>query len=828
MKKKCVVVGNGMVGLKYVKELLEKDTEKEYEIIVYGEEVRPAYDRVQLTSFFNTLDPLDLEIESSSWYSDNGVTLKTSEKVIALDRSAKTLTTDQGTTSIYDTLILATGSYPFVPPIQGKDKQGVFVYRTIEDLQNIRSYSVTSKSAVVIGGGLLGLEAAKALIDLGMETHVIEFASRLMPNQIDDQGSKVLVEKIETLGARVHLNKASQSIEGKDSVEKIVFTDGTELMVDMIVVSAGIRPRDELAKQSGISIGERGGIIVDDTLKTNDPNVYAIGECALHNNFIYGLVAPGYQMATAAAATLLGEKASFEGADMSTKLKLMGVDVASIGASTLVDDPDVTTVEILNSYEGVYKKLIIDKESQTLRGAVFVGDASEYGQLLQYYKNDMQLPPSPIQLIVKGVEGDSEGAGVTALPDAAQICSCENISKGNIIDAVQDGATTVGTIKKCTKAGTGCGSCVSLIKDIMDHEIQKSGGVVDTALCEHFSYSRVALRDTMQQGSFSSFKEVITALGTGDGCEVCKTTVASILASYQNPTLLEQQNVQETNDYYLANIQKNGTYSIIPRIAGGEITAAMLGVLAEIGQEYDLYTKITGAQRIGLYGATVEQLPVIWERLIDAGFETGQAYAKSLRAVKSCVGQAWCRYGVGDSTQLAIDLENRYKGLRTPHKIKMGVSGCARECAEAQGKDFGIIATENGWNLYVCGNGGMKPQHAVLFAADIDRDLVLDYIDRIIMYYVRTADRLERTATWLNKLPGGLEHLKDVVIHDILGINGELEEEMKFSIDTFRCEWKESIENTKIRQRFKTFINSDVTDNDISFSEVRGQIQPAQ
>ncbi len=825
--KKCIVIGNGMVGLKFVKELLAKDEAKEYEIVIYGEEQRPAYDRVQLTSFFETSNPLDLEIEPASWYSENGVTLKTGEKVTSIDRARKNINTEKEKAVPYDTLILATGSYPFVPPIEGVEKKGVFVYRTIEDLQAIKEYSLKSKSAVVIGGGLLGLEAAKALIDLGMDTHVVEYNDRLMPRQIDSHGSSILIEKIEKLGAKVHLKKLSKSFDGDGAVSKIQFTDGTSIETDIIIVSAGIRPRDEIMKYSGFEVGERGGVVVDDTLKTNDDSTYAIGECAVHRGFVYGLVAPGYQMAAVAASNMMGLPGAFEGADMSTKLKLMGVDVASIGDSVAEDAPGVSSIELLDTHLGIYKKLIIDEASHTLKGAVLVGDASEYGQILQFYKNDMKLPSAPEQLIVKGIEKDDAEMGVNALPNSAQICSCENISKGDIIDAVQNGATTVNDIKKCTKAGTGCGSCVTLIKDIMENEVQKSGGVIDSSLCEHFTLSRVELATKMRLEKYTSFGEVISALGEGAGCEICKPTVGSILSSYNNPAVLEHQNVQETNDYYLANIQKNGTYSVIPRIAGGEITAEQLGVLASVGMEFNLYTKITGAQRIGLFGATVEQLPLIWKKLIDAGFETGQAYAKSLRAVKSCIGSTWCRFGVADSTQLAIDLENRYKGLRTPHKMKMGVSGCARECAEAQGKDFGMIATENGWNLYVCGNGGMKPQHAQLFAADITREVLFEYVDRIIMYYVRTADRLERTATWLNKLPGGLEHLKDVVIHDTLDIGKELDHEMEYSITSFRCEWKETVESSELVKGFMPFINTTEESSDVAFNEVRGQIQPA-
>lgn len=824
MKQNLVIIGNGMVGYKFIEKLTELGATENYNIITFCEEPRPAYDRVHLSEYFTGQDAEALSLASAEWYAERGVTLHLNDAVATVDRSAKSITSKKGETIQYDKLVFATGSLPFVPPIPGIDKAGVFVYRTIEDLDETIAYSKQCKTAAVIGGGLLGLEAAKALIDLNLETHVVEFAPRLMPRQIDQMGSDVLRKKIADLGVTVHLSKATQAIAGEDAVSGMEFADESKLDVDMVVVSAGIRPRDELAKECGLKIGERGGIEVNNFMQTSDPDVYAIGECALYNSMIYGLVAPGYRMAETACHHLLSKPGEFTGADMSTKLKLMGIDVASVGDST-VEGEGIESCVVVDERSGVYKRLAICPETNTLKGAILVGDAEEYGQLLQYYLNAMPLPESPSSLIMKG-SSEEGGMGVDGLPETAQICSCENVNKGEIITAISDGCKDLPSIKSCTKAGTGCGSCVPLVTDILNSELEKSGLTVDKSICEHFPYTRQELAQIVRASKITKFDELLGRYGKGRGCEVCKPAVASILASYVNEYVLENENLQDTNDAFLANIQRNGTYSVVPRVPGGEITPKQLIAIGEVADEYKLYTKITGGQRIDLFGARVEDLPPIWEKLGAAGLESGHAYAKALRTVKSCVGSAWCRFGVQDSTGMAIKLENRYKGLRAPHKIKLAVSGCARECAEAQSKDVGVIATEKGWNLYVCGNGGMKPQHAQLFAEDLDSETLIRYVDRLFMYYVRTADKLTRTATWLNKLPGGLQHLTEVVIEDSLGICEELEAEMQHLVDTYECEWKKTIENPEKRKRFQPFVNSKETDETIRFEQNRGQIQP--
>ncbi|MAD46671.1 MAG: nitrite reductase (NAD(P)H) [Oceanospirillaceae bacterium] len=836
-KKRIIVVGNGMVGHNFIDTLATSEHASELELITFSEEPRLAYDRVQLSKYFSGSTADDLALTTEAAYQQQGVVYTLNDKVVSIDTHAKTVTTAHGQVEGYDKLVLATGSYPFVPPIPGNDQEHCLVYRTIEDLEAISASAAVSKTGVVVGGGLLGLEAANALKQAGLDTHVVEFAPRLMAVQLDEGGGKLLRHKIEELGVSVHTEKATTEIvAGEECRYRMNFADGSHLETDMILFSAGIRPQDELARQFGLDIGERGGIVINDFCQTSEEDIYAIGECALWDGKIFGLVAPGYQMAKVVADNIVSAlithdvpALTFKGADMSTKLKLLGVDVASIGDAhghTACSKSYVFNDDI----EQVYKRLVVSHDGKKLLGAVLVGDVDAYGNLLQLMLNDMDIPGNPAALIVPSSDGEeSAGLGVAALPDTAQICSCQAVSKGEIAAAVQGGCCTMGDIKEATKASTVCGGCTALVKQVMDAELTALGVEVNNNLCEHFAYTRAELADIIRVKGYSTFTEVLEHHGNGHGCEICKPTVGSILASFNNEYVLKDAHIglQDTNDIFLGNMQKDGTYSIVPRVAGGEITPDKLIVLGEIARDYDLYTKITGGQRIDLFGAQLHQLPEIWEKLVAAGFETGHAYGKSLRTVKSCVGSTWCRYGVLDSVSMAIALENRYKGLRAPHKIKFAVSGCTRECAEAQSKDIGVIATENGWNLYVCGNGGMRPRHGDLFASDLDDETLVKYIDRVLMFYVRTADRLQRTSVWMENLEGGLDYLKDVVINDKLGICDELEAGMTKVVNTYQCEWKTTIESPEKLKRFSHFINADEQDKNLYYVRERGQRRPA-
>lgn len=819
-----VIIGNGMVGYKFCEKLLAKSTA--FNLVVFGEEPRVAYDRVHLSEYFGGKTADDLLMAPRQWYADNHITLHLGNAVQEIDRASQTVHARSGLVQPYDYLVLATGSSAFVPDIPGVEKAGVMVYRTIEDLEEIKAAAATARVGAVLGGGLLGLEAAKALLDLGVaETHVVEFAPRLMPRQIDEAGSQMLQRKLEALGLHIHLNKATASIGGEDRIDGLHFGDGSVLPVDMLVISAGIRPRDELARLAGLEVGLRGGIVVSDELRTSDPRIFAIGECALHGGMIYGLVAPGYDMAEVVASQLTQGARAFASYDMSSKLKLIGVDVASFG-DPFIAAPHSRAIVFEDAHGGVYKRLNVSPDGKYLLGGVLIGDAEAYNLLLQTVNNKIVLPPHPEDLILGARGGEaSGGAGVLSLPDEALVCSCEAVTKGAICAAVTElSVTTVDGMKQCNKAGTGCGGCVPMVKDLINGTLMAQGAYIKNVLCEHFDYSRQELFDLLKINDIRSYDAALNQFGTGDGCETCKPALGSILAGLWNDLIVKQNTIQDTNDRYLANIQKGGSYSVVPRIAGGEVTPEQLMVIGRVAKKYGLYTKITGGQRIDMFGAHVSDLPDIWEELIDAGFESGHAYGKSLRTVKSCVGSAWCRYGLHDSVSFAIEIENRYKGIRSPHKLKSGVSGCVRECAEAQAKDFGIIATEKGWNLYVCGNGGSKPQHAQLLATDLDNATLIQYLDRFLMFYIKTADPLARTATWLNKMDGGLAYLKNVVVNDSLGICANLEAEMALLIDTYHCEWREVVENPELRKQFTHFVNAPkVTDPTMEFEEVRGQ-----
>jgi nitrite reductase (NADH) large subunit len=826
--KPVVVVGNGMVAQKFLEAAVAKNVGP---LMVIGEESRPAYDRVALSSWFDGATADDLSMVPEGFYEASDIDVRLGQRVVSIDRAKQQVTTSTGDVVEYSRLVLSTGSYPFVPPVDGCDAPGCFVYRTIDDLEAIESYAMTSTRGVVVGGGLLGLEAANALRLLGLEAIVVEFASRPLAVQLDDRGGRALRRRIEDLGIPVRCNSAATAVMLDDdgSAKGLQLADGAVIDADMVIFAAGVRPRDELGRCSDLEVGERGGIVIDDVCTTSDPNISAIGEVACHRGRVYGLVAPGYDMAEVLADSLVGGTRAFIGGDMSAKLKLLGVDVASFGNAQADGDGYDELIWNDPTTNG-YARLVLDAEG-CLVGGMLVGDTSNYLMLAQMAKGAIATPANLAAMVLPTPSGDKPiGLSITDVPDATAVCSCHNVTKGAICATIRhDNLTEIGAVKKCTKAGTGCGSCVSLVQQLLNDEMRKAGHSVHDYICEHFDHSRQELFDLVRVHGIATFSDLIAHHGRGRGCEVCKPAVASMLASLANGHILnrEQASIQDTNDHFLANLQRDGSYSVVPRVPGGEITPQQLIVLGEVARDFDLYSKITGGQRVDLFGARVEQLPAIWERLIAAGFESGHAYGKALRTIKSCVGTTWCRYGVQDAVGLAIQLELRYRGLRAPHKLKSAVSGCARECAEAQSKDFGIIATERGWNLYLCGNGGMRPQHAVLFAEDLDTDTLIRYLDRFLMFYIRTADRLERTAPWFNKLEGGIDYLRSVVIDDRLDINAELEADMAKHVTSYQCEWKGVLEDPEKLAQFRSFINADEPDGSMVYIRERGQKRPA-
>lgn len=893
-RKRAVVVGLGMVGIAFIEKLLKYDLQggrDEWEIIAFGEEPHIAYNRVGLTQYFTNRSIEALYLNPLDWYSSHGegkLTYHLSDPVISIDSKAKSLRTAKGLEFSYDECILATGSDAALPPYLSRERffqtKGSFLYRTIEDLDDIIGYAVDApktigrriRKAAVIGGGLLGLEAAKALLDLEEVDQVVlvERNSWVLSRQLDQEGGTLVLEKVRSLGVEVLLRARVRDVvwneedrltglllQGQDGKPDETFD------IDMLVFAVGIKARDNLAPATGLTVAEKrngGGFIVDTQLRTNLPNIYAIGECANFLDQTYGLIAPGVEMADVLSFNLTEgaehQPREMKAPNVSTKLKLMGVDVASFGdffadqgkvskplpgvgsrgrkagSDAAMPSPEeivkkVKSLTYRDPFSDVYKKYIFTADGKYILGGMMVGDVKDFVKLVALCDKRQPIEKPPAEFIIGAKkEGEEEGDD---LPDDAQICSCHNVSKGDVVKCVkEDGIHSFGAIKSTTKCGTGCGGCVPLATSIFNRALKDAGVEVSNHICKDFAYSRQELFQILKFKKLKDFSSVMRGVGKKPdslGCEVCRPAVGSILSSLYNEWIMQPslRQTQDTNDRYLANMQRDGTYSVVPRLPGGEVTPAGLKVLGDIGTEFGLYTKITGGQRIDLFGAKKQDLPQIWEKLVEAGFESGHAYGKALRTVKSCVGSTWCRYGLGDSVGLAVELEQRYKGLRAPHKLKGGVSGCVRECAEAQSKDFGLIATPKGWNVYLGGNGGAKPRHAELIAENLTKHAAIKLIDRFLTFYIRSADKLERTARWVERYPGGLKGLKEVIIDDKLGICAELEKEMEVLVGLYHCEWTNVVNNPQKRKAFKQFANTDETQDVSEQIPERTQQRPA-
>jgi nitrite reductase (NADH) large subunit len=841
--RRIVVAGGGPAAHRFADAMHARGLDG-WHVTVLTEEAHLPYDRVALSKALTEKD-VDLTLGTASMWDHPSLDLKTGEQVVKINAEAKTVETAAGNVFAYDELVVATGSNAARLPIPGAEH--THVYRTLEDVWAINEAitGLTAKlgrrvNAVTIGGGLLGLESAAGTEQLGANPIVIDGSQWLMATQLDEGAGQAMGRLIKAKGFEVHGGVFPSEVLSDDDgqVTGVLMADGRVIDADIVIVAIGVRPRDELfraaeGEEQVFSLGQRGGVVINDYCATEVDGIWAIGEVANYGGMCLGLVAPANTMAEIVADRLHGGDATFPGFDTATKLKLSGVDVASFG-DAFAKTEHALEIVYADPARGVYQKIVTTDDARTLLGGIFVGDASPYMSLRPLLGRELPAEPGAFLSAAGGGE-----APETELPDDATLCSCNNVTAGSIRDAINgcgacEGSAPVqelGELKGCTRAGTQCGSCVPMLKKLLETELTKSGVEVSKALCEHIELSRQELFDAIRVLELTSFEEIMAKYGTGAGCDICKPTIANILASQNSAYVLDagRGTLQDTNDRALANMQKDGTYSVVPRIAGGEITPKKLGVIAAVAEKYNLYTKITGGQRIDMFGARLEQLPEIWKELVDAGFESGQAYGKSLRTVKSCVGSTWCRFGVQDSVAMAIQLELRYRGLRSPHKLKMGVSGCARECAEARGKDVGVIATADGWNLYVGGNGGATPAHAQLLAKDLDDETLIKYIDRYFMYYIRTADRLQRTARWQEELDGGIKHVEDVVVKDTLGIAADLEAAMAKHVDTYIDEWADTLKDPERLRRFRSFVNApDQKDDSISFvPDERGQMRPA-
>ncbi len=820
---RIVVVGNGMVGQEFLR-LIARKQPADWTVTVFGEERHRAYDRVSLSNYVDHGDAEQLALDSTSFFADNGFDAVLGDAVVTVNREAKYVQTQSGRVEHFDALVLATGSRPFVPPLDGVDAQGVFVYRTLDDLDAIRDYARCCRSGIVLGGGLLGLECANALRKLALSTRIVELAAHLMPAQVDRDAGAIIRTIIENQGYVVETNCSAKRVVVGDGRVKGLQCGDREFACDLLVISAGIVPESTLAREAGLRVGPRGGIDVDDQCRTSDPNIFAIGECARFESRCYGLVEPGYRMAQAAYGALTGNPQPFKHRAPSTKLKLAGANVAAIGAPA-ESDAETRSWQVTDRTGLKYAKVVVDAATERLQHCVLVGDVSAYDLLVVYYNERLPVSDAIVARALGGVEADSG-----ELPDSAVLCSCKSLCKGDLTREIQRcESLDVKLLKANTGAGTGCGGCVPTLNSLIRQVRAKSGRVEEAVLCDHFPYSRKQLFQKMREHKLATFEEALTKLGKGNGCEVCQPAVASILTALTPHMVIDRDHVasQDFNDRFLANVQRDGTYSIVPRLPAGEVSPARLIALGKIAADFGLYVRITGGQRVAFFGARIEQLPLVWRRLVDEGFESGHTYGKALRTIKTCVGSNWCAWAVQDSTSLAIRLEERYKGLRSPHKTKAGVSGCVRDCAEAKIKDFGLVATDKGWNLVVAGNGGRDAATGKLLAQDVDQDTVVRYLDRLLMYYIRTGDHLARTVTWMNGLPGGIDHLREVLVEDKLGIAAELEEEMQAIVAGGRCEWAATLEDSTVLERFRHYVNAPGTDPTIVHIDERDQHRAA-
>ncbi|KAJ5852487.1 uncharacterized protein N7529_011872 [Penicillium soppii] len=865
-RQKIVVVGLGMVAISLIEKIIKQDTDRKYDILVIGEESHVAYNRVGLSSFFEHRKIENLYLNPTIWYDsfkERAFDHHLNTRVTAINPTIQTVQTSTGETITYDILVLATGSDATLPTrTPGYDAKGVFVYRTISDLERLIDFAAQHKgeTAVTVGGGLLGLEAAKAMTDLEDFGNVklIDRNKWVLARQLDGDAGMLVTRKIRDLGLDVLHQKRVKTVntDEDNNVVGITFEDGESIDCCCICFAIGVQPRDELGRDIGIQCGERGGFVIDESLQTSIPNIYAVGECASWENQTFGIIAPGIEMADVLAFNLTNPQRpsrSFTRPDLSTKLKLLGVDVASFGdffadrdgpkflpgrrpsiavgsGDGAKEEPDVKALTYKDPFSGVYKKYLFTMDGKFLLGGMMIGDTKDYLKLNQMVKLQKELEIPPSQFILGAQNGGEENAD--DLDDSTQICSCHNVTKGDVVDSVKNGTCrTIAEVKSCTKVGTGCGGCMPLAQSIFNKTMVGMGQEVSNHLCSHIPFSRADLYNIVAIKQLKTFPEVMKGAGKNPdslGCELCKPAIGSILSSLYNPYIMDKgfNDLQDTNDKFLANIQRNGTFSVVPRVPGGEITADKLIAIGSVAKKYGLYCKITGAQRIDLFGAKKQDLLNIWTELVDAGMESGHAYAKALRAIKSCVGTTWCRFGVGDSVGMAIRLEERYKSIRAPHKFKGAVSGCVRECAEAQNKDFGLIATEKGFNIFVGGNGGAKPRHAELLVTDVPAEMVMPIIDRYLIFYIRTADKLQRTARWIENLPGGIHYLKEVIVEDKLGICADMERQMNELVDSYFCEWTETVKDPKRRKVFQQFANTDETVENVEVVQERSQQRP--
>ncbi|MNU67314.1 Nitrite reductase [NAD(P)H] [compost metagenome] len=799
MKKKLVLIGNGMAGVNAIEQLLKLAPDK-YEITVFGSEPHPNYNRILLSSVLaGDATIQDIVINDMDWYKDNGITLHTSQTVTRIDTELKTVTTDKGLTASYDDLIIATGSLPFMLPLPGADKEGVIAFRDIQDCETMIDAAKQYKHAVVIGGGLLGLEAARGLLNLNMEVSVVHIFKHLMERQLDETASDMLRSELESQGMKFLLEQNTDSILGDERVTGVRFKDGSEVKADLVVMAVGIRPNVALAKESGIEINR--GIVVNDYLETGTPHVYAVGECAEHSGVVYGLVAPLFDQGGELAKRLAGiPSAGYKGSVVSTKLKVSGVNVFSAGQ--FVDSAETRSFRIQDDFDHVYKKIVV--QDGKLIGAVLFGDTSDGSKLFSMIRAGQDISGQEKELVL-GAQGSSKPASgidfVAAMPNDEIVCGCNGVSKGTILKAIEEkGCTSVNDVKYCTKATGSCGGCKPLVADLLTYALGADGvTAVKEGICGCTPLGREEVVEAIRTMKLTSSREVMNVLEwkNPEGCSKCRPAINYYLGMIWPEEHEDEKESRFVNERNHGNIQKDGTYSVIPRIHGGVTTAEDLKKIADVAVKYDVETvKITGAQRIGLYGIKKEDLPKVWEEL---DMTSGFAYGKSLRAVKTCVGSTWCRFGTQDSMSMGIELEKRLERISTPAKTKVAVSGCPRNCAEATIKDLGVVAIDGGWEIYVGGNGGTDVRPAELLVKLKTEDEVIEWTLAYFQFYRENANYNERTSKWIERV--GIESVKNALASQEERM--ALQQRYEFSAGLIEDPWKEIIEQERLNKNYE-------------------------
>jgi len=806
-KRKLVIIGNGMAGARLAEDVLARGGREMFDIVMFGDEPYGNYNRILLSGVLSGLsDPKDIFINPLAWYETNGVKLHAGVRVMAIDRAAKQVIGARGEIEAYDHLVIATGSSPFIPPLEGlyygdeemnsairnpqsAFKRGVFVFRTLDDCEAITNYAGSGKRGVVIGGGLLGLEAARGLLNLGAEVHVVHLMPHLMEAQLDAQAGATLKRSMEAMGVKIHLNKVTTAILGNGHVTGLRFKDGATLDCDMVVISAGIRPNTQLAKDAGLMV-ERGIVVKDCLTCANDPNVFAVGECAQHDGKVYGLVAPLWEQTAVLADRLTGRKpeAAYKGSKVSTKLKVMGVELAVMGDRETRDEND-EVVTYAEPSRGIYKKLI--SRNGQLVGAILLGDTSTAPALLQAFDRGALLPESRAELLFP-LASESASQSVVDLPDDAQICNCNGVSKVAIISAVKRGGRSLKSLCDATRAGTGCGSCKPQVQELLEYT---AGDLLVEDPSIHYytpgvPLSKPELIAAIKERKLKSVSAVFAALAGGKDDPASKAGLASLLKTIWRGEYEDERDARFINDRVHANIQKDRTFSVVPRIYGGVTSPGELRRIADVAEKYNVrMVKITGGQRIDLLGVRKEDLPNVWR---DLGMPSGHAYTKAFRTCKTCVGSEFCRFGVGDSVALGIAIEKRYQGIEFPHKVKLATTGCPRNCSEATTKDIGAVAIEGGkWEIYVGGAAGSKVRKGDVLTTVETHDDVLLYMGRFMQYYRENAKYLERTYDFVERV--GIEKLRAVLVDDGEGICERLDAEIQAAADAYTDPWQEAV-----------------------------------